>query len=298
MELRPLRYFCAVAERHSFSQAARALFVSQSAISEQIAGLEQEIGVKLIDRSQRAIRLTAHGALFLPEAKKVLAAAEFAVEVARRSERSEIGVLRIGFFAGGIGAHFPNVIRTFRQRYPQVKIVLAEMTATAQWQALIEGELDVGFTRNFAPEPSLEKKLASETVHRDPIFAVLPTAHPLASGPVAVRDLAQEPFVMCERNSSPALFDKTMELCAEGGFAPRIACTSAVWRSIVMLVQAGEGIALLPLNLQQPRAGDLAFCPLAAQDAFVELVMAWSPARETALLHSFRKMVRATKQRI
>jgi len=298
MELRPLRYFCAVAEHKSFSQAARALYVSQSAISEQVAGLEEEIGVQLIDRSRRTIRLTPHGELFLPEAKKTIAAAQYAVEVARRSERSEIGVLRIGFFAGGIGAHFPDVIRLFRQRYPQVRVVLAEMTATAQWQALIDGTIDVGFTRNFMRQPSLSKKLASEMVHRDAIFAVLPKSHPLAPGPVDLRDLALEPFVMCERESSPALFDKIMELCAEVGFSPRIANSSAVWRSIVMLVQAGEGIALLPLNLQHQRASDLVFCPLKAKDAFVELMMVWSPERERPMLQSFRKMVHAAKQRI
>jgi DNA-binding transcriptional LysR family regulator len=298
MELRPLRYFCAVAERGSFSQAARALHVSQSAVSEQVAGLEGEIGVQLIDRSRRAIRLTAHGVLFLPEAKKVLAAAEYAVEVARRSERSEIGVLRVGFFAGGIGAHFPNVIRAFRQRYPQVRVVLAEMNATEQWQALLDGEIDVGFTRSFTRDTPQGQKLESEVVHRDEVFAVLPRTHAAVPGPVDLRALAHEPFVMCERETSPALYDKVMELCAEAGFAPRIANTSAVWRSIVMLVQAGEGIALLPLNLQQQRASDLAFCPLKTKDAYVELVMAWSPARETAMLQSFRKMVHGTKQRI
>jgi DNA-binding transcriptional LysR family regulator len=298
MELRPLRYFCAVAEHKSFSQAAGALYVSQSAISEQVAGLEHEIGVQLIDRRRRAIRLTAHGELFLPEAKKAIAAAEHAVEVAQRSERSEIGVLRIGFFAGGIGAHFPDVIRSFRLRYPQVRVVLAEMTATAQWKALIDGTIDVGFTRNFMREPSLNKKLASEMVHQDAIFAVLPKSHPLAPGPVDVRDLALESFVMCERESSPALFEKIMEMCAEAGFSPRIANTSAVWRSIVMLVQAGEGIALLPLNLQHQRANDLAFCPLKTKDAFVELMMVWSPERERPMLQSFRKMVHAAKQRI
>jgi DNA-binding transcriptional LysR family regulator len=115
---------------------------------------------------------------------------------------------------------------------------------------------------------------------------------------VDLRELAAEPFVLCERESSPALYEKVMELCAEAGFTPRIANTSEVWRSIVMLVQAGEGIALLPMNLQHQRMTDLAFCPLKAKDASVELVMAWSPGRDTPMLESFRKMVHATRQRI
>ena len=296
MELRPLRYFCTVAELGSFSQAARALYVSQSAISEQVAGLEEEIGVQLIDRTRRRIRLTPHGELFLPEAKRTLAAAAHAVDVARRSQHGEIGSLRIGFFAGSIGASFPKVIRAFRLKYPQVRVVLAEMPARDQWRALQEGEIDIGFTRNL--DADLEEKLAFETVHQDGIFAVLPKSHPLVAGPVSVADLARESFVMCERATSPALYDRIMELCADAGFVPQVANTSAVWSSITMLVQAGEGIALLPMNLQQPRATDVAFCPLQEKDAFVELVMVWSPARESAMLQSFRKMVHAAKQRI
>jgi len=293
MELRPLRYFCTVAEHTSFSQAARALFVSQSAISEQIAGLEEEIGVPLIDRSRRTIRLTPHGELFLGEAKKTLAAAARSVEVAQHSFRGEIGSLRIGFFAGCIGANFPRVIRAFRQRFPQVRVVLAEMSPAAQWGALLNGEIDIGFTRS--PDPAHAHKLASETVHHDPIFAVLPRAHRLAPGPIDLRDLAQERFVMCERESSPALFDKIAALCAEAGFSPQVANTSTVWSSIAMLVQAGEGIALLPPNLQGLRAPDLALCPLKSQNAFVELIMAWSPAGETAMLNSFRGIVHAAR---
>ena len=295
MELRPLRYFCSVADHGSFSHAARTLFVSQSAISEQIAGLEEELGVKLIDRSQRAIRLTPHGELFLPEARKTLAAATLAADVARRSARGQAGVLRVGFFAGGIGASFPTIIRSFRRHHPEVRVVLSEMSATEQWRALQQGDLDIAFTRKL--DSANAGKLASEVVYRDAIFAVLPRTHRLAPGQVDLRDLANEPFVMCERESSPALFEKIMEICAEAGFAPRVVNTSAVWRTIVMLVQAREGIALLPPNLQHLRASDLAFCPLSTKDAFIELVMAWSPQRDTPLLQSFRRRVQAIRHR-
>src|SRR5215475_649278 len=98
MELRHLRYFCAVAEHLGFSRTARALHVSQSAISEQIADLEQEVGAPLLVRGSHKIRLTPHGEVFLAEAKKVLAGAEYAVEMAQRSLRGEIGTLHIGFF--------------------------------------------------------------------------------------------------------------------------------------------------------------------------------------------------------
>src|SRR5579863_2247666 len=107
MELRHLRYFCAVAEHHGFSSSARALHVSQSAISEQISDLEHEIGVALLVRGQKETRLTEQGEIFLTEAKKVLAAADLAVDMVRRSARGESGMLRIGFFHGGNSPDIP-----------------------------------------------------------------------------------------------------------------------------------------------------------------------------------------------
>src|SRR5271169_3455164 len=103
MELRHLRYFKAVAEQGSFSAAARGIFVSQSALSEQIADLERELGVPLFDRSERKLRLTVHGEIFLRESNKVLDGSDHAIALARRSFRGEVGILRIGFFAGGVG---------------------------------------------------------------------------------------------------------------------------------------------------------------------------------------------------
>src|SRR6202035_1989999 len=120
MELRHLRYFKAVAEQGSFSGAARGIYVSQSALSEQVADLERELGVPLFDRSERKLRLTAQGEVFLLESNKVLEIADRAVAVARRSYRGEVETLRIGFFAGGLGAHFAGLIRRFRNDRPGV----------------------------------------------------------------------------------------------------------------------------------------------------------------------------------
>ena len=294
MELRHLRYVVAVAEHGSILRAARSLHVAQSAVSEQLADLEQEIAVPLFDRSSRSLRLTPHGELFLVEAQKTLAASLHAVEVAKGSARGELGHLRIAFFAGGIGAGLPAVIRSFRRLHPAVRLTLEEMQPTTQWQALRDGRIDLGFTRRL--EPPFADELRSETVRHDAVVAVLPRDHHLvhqSSGKVDIRDLAAESFVLSFRETSPALFDKIIELCSEAGFSPRIAAFSSVWSSVVLLVEAGFGISLLPLNLQQNTTTDLAFCPLTAQNAAIELVMAWHPHRETPALHSLRTLVHA-----
>jgi DNA-binding transcriptional LysR family regulator len=288
MELRHLRYLIAVAEEGSFSAAARILHVAQSAISEQIANLEEEIGVPLFTRQSRKTKLTAPGELFLKEARRILINADRAIHIARRAHGGEIGELRVGFFAGGMGVDLPHLIQAFRKMAPDVQLSLVEMTPTQQWRALIEGVIDVGFTRRL--EPEFRTKLRSEVIKQDPIIAILPRNHPAAPGPVDLKDLAHEPFIVSSRETSPAAFDKLIELCSEAGFSPRIASVCSVWSSVVLMVQAGEGISLLPLNQQQFRTEDLTFCPLKAKNAFIEFVMAWSPERDNNLIRLFRKL--------
>ncbi len=290
MELRHLRYLIAVAEQGSFTRASHLLNISQSAISEQLADLEDEIGVQLLIRSPRRTILTKPGELFLEEAYRILAASSHAVEVAQRADRGEVGTFRVGFFAGGVGVNFPRLIRDFRKLHRGVQLSLVEMTPTQQWPALIDGRIDIGFTRRI--EPEFRAELKSEVIQQDPIVAILPKNHPLVPGPVDLRDLSNEPFVLSSRETSPAVFDKVIELCSEAGFSPRIASISTVWSSVVLMVQAGEGISLLPLLTQQFRTRDLAFCPIKSKNAFVEFVMAWSPKRDSNLTRSFRQLAK------
>jgi DNA-binding transcriptional LysR family regulator len=292
MELRHLRYFKAVAEQGSFSGAARGIYVSQSALSEQIADLERELGVPLFDRSERRLRLTAHGEIFLRESNKVLDSSDHAVELARRSFRGEVGTLRIGFFAGGVGAPFAELIRRFRTGRPEVQVSLTEMRPGAQTQALLDGSIDVAFTRRVA-EP-FARELRSETLRNHRLDAVLPENHRLAKGPVDIRKLSSERFVLCARETAPAVFDKIIGLCSEAGFSPHIAALPVVRSSVLMLVQAGEGIAIVP-ELHDLIGSGLAACPLKSKDAFVELVMAWSPPRVSPITEAFMALVRENK---
>lgn len=291
MELRHLRYFVAVAEKGSFSAASRSLRVAQSAISEQIANLELELGVPLLRRTARKPALTAAGAAFLGESRRLLAESERAVDLARRVHRGQVGSLRIGFFAGATGVDIAILIHRFRERFPNVQISLLEMNSTQQWKALTEGRIDVAFTRGLEPEYRAE--LQSVVLKHDPMMAILPKNHPAAPGPVNLRDLANESFVLSSREVSPAVFDKVIELCSEAGFSPRIASISSVWSSVVLMVQAGVGIGLLPSNEQQFRTRDLVFCPVKGKNAYVEFVMAWSSKRDDVIARSFRSLALA-----
>lgn len=294
MELRHLRYLCAVADWKGFNRAAKALHVSQSAISDQIVDLEREVGVRLLSRSRGRVGLTPAGEIFVEDARKIIAAADRAIDGARRSSRGETGSLRVAFLVWGASSFLPRVIREFRQMHPGVQVSVKEMLPREQAEALADGSLDVGFTRPLQ-DPYLGH-LRSEILYLDPFLAVLPADHPFAGSSLNLRDLARERFVLCEREISPVLFDRIIALCGQAGFTPNIVQTSNVFSSVLALVEAGEGITLLPSSLRLVRYSDLVFCPIAEPEGHIELVMAWSQERESGVQTAFLEFVRARKE--
>ncbi len=268
------------------------LHVSQSAISEQISDLEAEIGVRLLERGTRRTELTEPGRVFLGHARRVLEESRNAVAEAQRAEHGDVGTLRIGFFAGGVGEGFPELIRGFRKLHPRVELSLLEMISGDQWQALAEGRIDIGFTR--VPEPQFRRELKFELVRNDPMMAVLPATHRRAGAKrIDLKDLANDAFVLSSREVSPSVFDKVIELCSEAGFSPKIASISTVWSSVILLVRSGEGVSLLPMNQQQGATTDVAFVPLKGTNASVGLGLCWSARRDRQLVRSFRELVQS-----
>jgi DNA-binding transcriptional LysR family regulator len=295
MELRHLRYLAAVAEYGTFREASRHLHVAQSAISEQIADLEHEVGGALLDRG-RTTRLTAQGRVFLDEALKTLASADRAVDLTRRSLLGQEGSLSIGFFLWGAGGFFASIIREYRKLHPQVKLTLIDMHAATQIEALKTGKIDVGFTRPL--EPPHDRMLRSELLYRDPIVAVMPKDHPLAGAPVNIKALAHERFVTCDRQVTPTMFDSILALCTSAGFSPEIVNSSETWTGILTLVESGEGIALVPSGVRYLRTPGLVFAEILPETVHVGLSVAWNPRNEDPVMMDFLRLVRANKDRI
>ncbi len=296
MELRHLRYFTAVAENGGVSSSARLLHVAQSAISEQIRDLELELGVALFDRKNRRIRLTYHGEQFLKDARAVLAAADHAIANVQKSIRGEIGTLTIGFFVGGTGNFFSSVIRDFRHRFANVQVSLVEMAPGMQHRALETGAIDVAFTRPV--QPAYATLLRSEHFRTEPFFAVMSRNHSLATRRrIFIRDLAEELFILNDRSHSPATFDKVITLCAEAGFSPKIGSTATVSPGLIALVEAGEGVAILPEGSRRLGSEEVVFVPLADRTASIDLVIAWSPQYETPVVRSFLELARKHRRK-
>ena len=296
MELRHLRYLAAVAEYGTFREASRRLHVSQSAISEQIADLEREVGGALLDRGQRNTRLTPQGDIFLAESLKTLAQAERAIDLTRRSLLGQEGSLAIGFFLWGAGGFFASIIREFRKLHPQVRLTLLEMTTKDQIEAFESGKIDIGFSRPL--EPPYDRTLRSELLLNDPIVAVLPSDHRLAPGPVRLEDLAEDRFVTSERHTNPTLFDLIVSICTRAGFSPKLVNSSATWSGVLTLVESGEGVALVPSGVRYLATPGVVFAEIVPATAHVGLSIAWDPRNEGPVVSNFLKLVRANKERI
>jgi DNA-binding transcriptional LysR family regulator len=296
VELRHLRYFCAVADHGTFSEASRQLHISQSAISEQIADLEREVGGSLLNRASGGTRLTPQGLLFLAEARKTLAAAGRAVEITQRSLLGKIGSLNIGFFLWGAGGFFARIIRDYRKLHPGIKLSLYEMRTPEQMEALTTGKIDVAFARPL--EPPFDRILRAELLYRDPIVVVLPRDHPLAGKPISIDALVAERFVLCDRQMTPALFDSIVALCSSAGFSPNIVNTSATWSGVLTLVESGEGIALVPSGVRYLRPPGVVISPLVPQNLYMGLAVAWNPQNDGPIQQNFLRLVRENKDRI
>jgi DNA-binding transcriptional LysR family regulator len=296
VELRHLRYFISVAENHGFGRAALALNVSQSAISEQIADLESELGLALFDRQHRQIRLTIPGEQFLEDARSVIAVANRAVTNAQKSQHGEIGTLTIGFFVGGTGRFFPRMIQTFRSRFEHIQVSLVESTPTVQHQALLAGTIDIGFTRPVAAAQA--SLLHSEHLQTEALCAVLPVTHRLAKRKsISIRELGQDSFVLNDRKHSPVVFDKVLSLCAQAGVTPRLGAAATVSSGVITLVEAGEGVAILPQGSRSLGSEAVTFIPLTDSGASVDLVVAWSVQHDNPAVKSFLDLMRKQRKK-
>jgi DNA-binding transcriptional LysR family regulator len=170
------------------------------------------------------------------------------------------------------------------------------MSASKQAEALMNGTLDVGFTRPL--DPPFDRQLLSEPLYEDFLMAVLPKDHPQARAPFDLRELAEERFVLIARETASALFDKIIAVCSEAGFSPAIEATGSAWPMVMLLVQSGAGIAILPSNVQHLSAPELVFQSLTNPGASIGMVLAWAPKREGSVQAAFLDLARAHRDRL
>jgi len=218
MELRHLRYVVALADSLHFGRAAERLGISQPPLSQQPRHLEEELGVKLFNRTKRQVEVTRAGELFVHEARAILAQAEYAAKLATRVSEGEIGQLTIGVAGPADAPIFVETFRTFARRHPKSRLILRNIGTAQQAQALREGRIHVGF---LVP-PVDDVELAIETVIERPIAIALPRGHALAArSRVPLRSLATESHILFARDLAPASSTRSFRRLLPSGFRSR-----------------------------------------------------------------------------
>lgn len=289
MNLKQLRYFVVLAETLHFRRAAERLNITQSPLSIAIQSLEAEIGAPLFHRTQRQVRLTEVGLRLLDHAGPLLARMEHAERDVRDLAAGKIGQLRIGFTAASsLLSPFPALISAFRRRFPEIEVILRDQTSLAQIESIASRDLDVGLLRR--PSSPVPDAVSTRRLATDRLVVAMPRDHRLHDRPgLTIADLAGEDFIFFPRRMGVGIHDQILELCRKRGFAPRIVQEGTEATTIVGLVAAGLGIAILPAGLRYIRIPNILFRDLADEDAVTELLLAFrageADAKVSQLLH-------------
>lgn len=297
MELRHLRYFIAVAQHLNFSEAARRLHVAQPAISQTVLDLESELGVKLLLRTRPTLQLTAAGQTFEREAIEIVHRSERAILATQCTARGEVGCLGVGFLPSACVPILPGLIEAYRRRFPQVSFRLHEMTPAQQLKAFDEKRINLGFSRTFPPERA--KEFNVEILYHDRLEIALPRKHPMAAeNRIVLKNLSAESFVQFHRPGSPVLFDEVVATCRRAGFSPNIIQEPELLLEVMLLVESGLGISLVPgcaRNLNHPNAVLRTLKPVSHP---IPLCVIWPKSTQTPILDSFLEIVRSARPAI
>jgi DNA-binding transcriptional LysR family regulator len=297
-ELRPLRYFLAVADELHFGRAAARLHISQPSLSYAIRNLEESLGVDLFTRTKREVRLTDAGRLLLAEAPGALAEIERALTRAGQAGRGELGELSVGFIPSTASWLAPSCVRTFRATYPDVSLELVEMLDEPLLEAVAAHQLDVALVRT--PHANADD-ISCEPVFSDRMCVVVPRAHRLAQNDeLSYADLAEERFVLCScarpRAEVREGFDPVVERCLASGFSPQVVQESSLPYTTLGLVQAGVGITVLSELFRMLCPNELAFVPLKGERGVIHV--AWQSAEPSVIRENFVEAVRHVGERL
>ncbi len=290
MELRHLRYFVAVAETLSFTKGAKKLRLAQPSLTRQIKDLEEEIGVRLLDRTKREVNLTEEGKSFLADAKRVLAHSTEIIESVQRLRRHATTAFNIGYVADLFYSSLPITLAALQRSLPTVSINLFDMTRGDQFRALEEGKIDLGFVG--LRESIEERGLQFRSVASHKTVAALAKSNQLAKKTIIeLRDLKPIFFIGMSETNYPGYRHWLRTTCQQVGFMPRVLQDADIERTVIRAVAAGLGVALLPDHVKKLPHKNVVFRPL-APTVMTESCVAWNGENTSMALRAYLKIVK------
>jgi DNA-binding transcriptional LysR family regulator len=278
IETRQLRYFVTVAEELHFGRAAARLHMTQPPLSQAIAALEDGLGTALFLRNRRTVALTPAGSALLPEARRILLEAALLPELARRAASGEAGRLALAFITSADYSVLPPFLRRYSERYPGVQLSLQEATSDVQVDELLRGRIDAGLLIPPLPDRA-RAELDYMKVLDEPLILCAPAGLLRKKGPVALRNL-------------PALHDAILSCFREAGITPAIGQQAIQMQTIVSLVSAGMGLALVPQSVSNLMRPGVEYRALADATPLVETGIAWRRDNPSPVLKGFLELLR------
>ncbi|HEX7962040.1 MAG TPA: LysR substrate-binding domain-containing protein [Terriglobales bacterium] len=280
IEDRELRSFLVLAEQLHFGRSANLLHISQPALSKQIKSLEEKIGGPLLIRNRREVRLTPAGALFYQRGRRIARDLDALLDGAQAAVKGEAGTLRVAVGLATVHSLVPPALRRFRAAHPNVEVQVGDMSTPRQVDALLAGEVDVGFVRLPLHRPELMvRKVLTErlTIAGSSGFR----------GALTLKSISHQPFIVIARDVSSTFYDHCIRLCGSAGFSPRVVQEAKDMFTLLNLVRAGIGVALVPRSARQMRVSGINFGHIRSRQAEWDIGVAWNRLHESALVRNF-----------
>ena len=293
IDLKQLKYFLAVAEEKSFSRAAERLHISQPPLSQQIQKLESELGVRLFARTTRSFELTAAGKALMTEAADLLARMRVTIETVRQIDRGEVGRLRVGIVGSAMWGPIPKLLEEFQSRFPRVTWTLHELGPNDQVEALRNRQIDVGFWREPRndEEQLRHASLRQDLCFRENVCVAVNQHHKLASQQnVELAELAGEPLLTLALDRS-AFARHLVQCCASAGFEPAIFQEALEPQTVLAMVGAGLGVALMPETTARVGWPGVTFIPIRTNPPSANLYITYPAHDDVPVIRAFLKIL-------
>jgi DNA-binding transcriptional LysR family regulator len=295
LDLRQMRYFVTVAEELHFGRAAARLHMTQPPLSQTIQALEESLGAPLFLRTRRNVELTPAGQALLPEARRMLAHAAEMPDLVRRAAAGEAGRLALAFVSSADYSVLPPFLRSYRAQYPHVQIVLQEATSDLQIEDLLHNRVDAGLLIPPLPDKA-RAELDYLKVLDEPLILAAPAGLDAlrGGGPVWLKDLPPLPLIIFPRPIAPALHDAILACFRAAGITPEIGQQAIQMQTIVSLVSAGMGLALVPQSVSNLMRPGVEYRALRDPSPQVETGLAWRRDNRSPVLLGFLDLLRKT----
>ncbi|MCO8072738.1 DNA-binding transcriptional regulator HcaR [Acinetobacter lwoffii] len=288
MELRHLRYFITVAEELNFSKAALKLYTAQPSLSQQIKDLEEDVGVKLLNRTKRKVELTEEGTVFLEQARLTLAQADKAVAMARQVSQAKQQMLRIGFVPVAEMKIFPYILPNLRVQNPDLKIELLSLNNNEQMRLLKKGDLDLTFTRHNFNSDEIE----SQFVIREPLIFLLPKDHPLAKYErISVKALNSIDFIIPSAEQSLTLNQAILDFAKANGIEFNIVQKADNILFNINSIGMGLGCTILPGYIAPLTMDNTVIRPLDVELPYLDLYVSYHKNNKSYAVSKFLELL-------